>query len=148
MKQIYLMLSPTVQEKMAQYKEPILRYVGNALNIAIPPYSRLSHECLESDELRFATVDKLPSRTWHEYLATAMNCIDRCDRAVRVDVGAWQPHSVADDILEKYCKLIDMRVDGVLIDAADWVAITGNRSPHFIYSQLPDADVYSDKSEN
>lgn len=143
MKQIYLMLSPTVQEKMAQYAVPILRHVCKALNIEGPLFFDLS------SEPRFVSVKKLTSKTWREYLETAMDVIDNSERVVRVDVGAWQPHSVADDILEQYCKLIYVRVDGVLIDVADWAAITEMRKHHFIYSQLPDdTDIYNDKSEN
>lgn len=146
MEQIYLILCPAVQEKMTQHSDQILRYVCQALNIAVPPYSGPLHEVLELDKRKFISVEKLESKTWREYLETAMNCIDDSEMVIRVDVGAWQPHSIADDILEQYCKLINVRVNSILIDAADWLAITGKRDSHFIYNQLP--DVYNDKSEN
>lgn len=148
MKQIYLILCPTVREKMAQYSDQILRYVCQTLNIAVSPYSGPLHEVLELDKRKFITVEKLESKTWREYLDTAISCINDSELVVRVDVGAWQPHSIAEDILEQYCKLTNVRVNGVLIDAADWLAITGKRGPQFVYSQLPDADIYNDKSED
>lgn len=142
MKQIYLMLSPIVREKMAQHADPILRHVCKELNIEAPLFFELS------SEPRFVSVEKLTSKTWREYLETAMNVIDNSDRVVRVDVCAWQPHNVADDILEQYCKLIGVHVDGVLIDVEEWMEITEMCEPRFIYSQLPDVDAHNDKSKN
>lgn len=146
MKQMFLILPPTVQEKMYQYSDQILRYVCQALNIAIPPYSGPLHEALELDKRSFISVKKLESKTWGEYLGTAMKCIDDSEMVVRIDVGAFQPHGIADDILEQYCKLINLDVKGVLIDAADWLAITGQSGPRFVYSQFP--DIYNDRSKN
>lgn len=148
MKEIYLILCPAVQEKMTQCSDQIIRYICKSLNIAVPPYSGPLHESLEIDKRRFITVEKLESRTWREYLDTAMSCIDDSDLVVRVDVGAFQPHSIAEDILEQYCSLINARINSVLIDAADWLAITSKRGPQFVYSQLPDANICTGGSEN
>lgn len=155
MKQYYLMMDKKAREDFDTHSEQILRYICDTFLIDVAPYAHVSDESgteyrafMVGEPSQFITVNKLESRTWQEYLSDAMKNISESEFVVQLEVGSNNGRYLQDIILEKYCKLIGVRVHTLRIDENAWHRICIGGLPSFVYSQLPNADIYNDKSED
>lgn len=147
MKQYYLMMNKKVREDFDTHSEQILRYICDTLLLDVPPYSS-PHSVCTLGQKQFITVNKLTSRTWQEYLSDAMKQISESEFVIKIEAGPNNERYLQDIILEEYCELTDVRIHTLRIDENAWHRICIGGLPRFVYSQLPDADIYNDKSED
>lgn len=147
MKQYYLIMDKRVRTDFNTHADQILKYVCDTLSIDVLPYASCS-VISTLEEKRFITVEKLESRTWKEYLSDAMEQISKSDFVVWIEADSNSGRYLQDIILEKYCELTGVKIHTLRIDENTWYRICHNGLPRFIYSQLPDANIYNDKSED
>lgn len=147
MRQFYLMMDKKVREDFDTYSEQILRYICDTFTLDVPPYSSF-HNVRTLEPKIFITVNKLASKTWQEYLSDVMEQISKSEFVISIEVGTANGRYLQDIILEKYCELTGVQIHMLRIDENAWHRICNGELPRFGYSQLPDVDIYNDKSED